>query len=82
MQEAMKTINKTLLFTGSILSLKKTISAKATKNIATFVRGLPAVDKNVDCEIKKKEARKAYNSPIYFFDSTYTANGPKEHIET
>ncbi len=80
--ENIKTISSIFLFAGSILLLKNTMTTKATKNIATFVRGLPATLKNVDCEIKKKDARNAYNSPIYFFDITYIANGPNEHIDT
>ena len=80
--ENIKTISRILLFKGSILSLKNTMTAKATKNIARFVRGLPAVLKNVNCDIKKKEARNAYNSPIYFLDITYIANGLNEHIAT
>ena len=75
-------MNKILFFIGSILSLKKTITAKATKNIARFVRGLPAETKKHPCDIKKKEARNAYNSPTYFFDITYIANGVNEHIDT
>ena len=75
-------MNNMLRFNGSILSLKSTIIAKTTKNIARDVRGLPAVTKNVDCDIKKKEARKAYNSPTYFFDVAYIANGPKEQTTT
>ena len=75
-------INKNLLFNGSILSLKKTITAKAAKNIAMSVRGFLAAVKKADCEIKKKEARNAYDSPIYLFDIIYTANGLKEHIDT
>jgi hypothetical protein len=78
----MNKINKILFFNGLIVSLKKTIIAKATKNVARFVRGLPAVTKNVDCDIKKKEARNACNSPRYFFDMTYIANGLKEQIDT
>ena len=72
-------IIKIFFLNSSILSLRRTITTKAAKNIAIFVRGPPA--KKHDCEIKKKEATNAYDSPIYLFDITYTANGLKEHID-
>jgi hypothetical protein len=65
-----------------ILSLKKTITAKAAKAIAMLVRGCLAAAKKTDCEIKKKEARNAYDSLIYLFDSIYIANGLKEQNDT
>ena len=75
-------INKNILFDGSILSVKRTMTAKAAKNIAVSVRGFLTAVKNTPCEIKKNEARNAYGLPMYLFDVRYTASGAKEHIDT
>jgi hypothetical protein len=80
MHDAINTMNKILLFNGSILSLNSVIIASAKNNIAIFVRALYAVNKKLNWNMKKHDARYAYDSPTYFFDMTYMTNGEIEHI--
>jgi hypothetical protein len=76
--DTVKMINSNLLLNGSIPSQKSAIIASAKNSIAVVVR--PPGNANIYCDMKKNDARNAYNSPIYFFVIMYIIKGEIESI--
>ena len=58
-EEAAKTMKRSLLANSPISRWKRTIIVRAKKRVAVFALLAPAVHKKITCDMKRKEARRA-----------------------